>query len=126
MYEANPEFIAPIVQPQRGDLSFVRGGLTRFLRQPHQNFRWGIPVPNDPAHVMYVWLDALTNYLTATGYPDADAPRAAYWPADLHLVGKEIVRFHAVYWPAFLMAAGPAGAEAGVRSRLVDRRGRER
>jgi methionyl-tRNA synthetase len=86
-------------------LSFVRGGLTD-LSVSRKNFSWGVPVPNDPAHVMYVWLDALTNYLTAVGWPDADAPRAAFWPANLHLVGKEIVRFHAVYWPAFLMAAG--------------------
>ena len=103
-YEANPDFLGP--SSSRSEvLSFVRGGLTD-LSVSRTNFRWGVPVPNDPAHVMYVWLDALTNYLTATGWPDPDAPRAAFWPADLHLVGKEIVRFHAVYWPAFLMAAG--------------------
>ena len=105
-YEANPDFIGP--NARRNEvLSFVRGGLTD-LSVSRTSFRWGIPVPNDPAHVMYVWLDALTNYLTATGYPDADAPRAAFWPADLHMVGKDIIRFHAVYWPAFLMAAGIA------------------
>ena len=104
LYETNPEFLGP--SSSRSEvLSFVRGGLTD-LSVSRKNFRWGVPVPNDPAHVMYVWLDALTNYLTATGWPDPDAPRAAFWPADLHLVGKEIVRFHAVYWPAFLMAAG--------------------
>jgi methionyl-tRNA synthetase len=103
-YDANPDFLGP--SSSRSEvLSFVRGGLTD-LSVSRTNFRWGVPVPNDPAHVMYVWLDALTNYLTAIGWPDADAPRAAYWPANLHLVGKEIVRFHAVYWPAFLMAAG--------------------
>lgn len=103
-YDANPEFLGP--SSSRSEvLSFVRGGLTD-LSVSRTNFRWGVPVPNDPAHVMYVWLDALTNYLTAVGWPDPDAPRAAFWPANLHLVGKEIVRFHAVYWPAFLMAAG--------------------
>jgi methionyl-tRNA synthetase len=86
-------------------VSFVRGGLND-LSVSRTSFRWGIEVPGDPEHVMYVWLDALTNYLTATGYPDPDAPRAAFWPADLHMVGKDIIRFHAVYWPAFLMAAG--------------------
>ncbi len=69
------------------------------------SFSWGIPVPGDEKHVMYVWLDALVNYLTACGYPEMTGERAQYWPASLHLVGKEIIRFHAVYWPAFLMAA---------------------
>ena len=105
-YEANPDFIGP--NARRNEvLSFVRGGLTD-LSVSRTSFTWGIPVPNDPAHVMYVWLDALTNYLTATGYPDADAARGKFWPADLHMVGKDIIRFHAVYWPAFLMAAGIA------------------
>jgi methionyl-tRNA synthetase len=105
-YETHPDFIAP---PARRNevLSFVRSGLAD-LSISRTSFRWGIPVPGDPAHVMYVWLDALVNYLTAIGYPDTDAPRAGFWPADLHVVGKEIVRFHAVYWPAFLMAAGIA------------------
>ncbi|GAB0114727.1 methionine--tRNA ligase [Acidisoma sp. C75] len=103
-YEANPDFIGPGAR-RNEVVSFVRGGLTD-LSVSRTSFTWGVPVPNDPAHVMYVWLDALTNYLTATGYPDAAAPRAAFWPADLHLVGKDIIRFHAVYWPAFLMAAG--------------------
>lgn len=103
-YEANPDFIAP--NSRRNEvMSFVRGGLTD-LSVSRTSFNWGVKVPGDPAHVMYVWLDALTNYLTATGWPDASAPRAGFWPADLHLVGKDIVRFHAVYWPAFLMAAG--------------------
>jgi methionyl-tRNA synthetase len=103
-YEANPGFIAPAAK-RNEILSFVRGGL-HDLSISRTSFTWGVPVPGDPQHVMYVWLDALTNYLTAIGYPDADAPRAAFWPATLHLVGKEIIRFHAVYWPAFLMAAG--------------------
>ena len=103
-YEANPDFIGPGAR-RNEVVSFVRGGLND-LSVSRTSFRWGIPVPNDPDHVMYVWLDALTNYLTATGYPDAEAPRAHFWPADLHMVGKDIIRFHAVYWPAFLMAAG--------------------
>ncbi len=105
-YEAHPDFIAP---PSRRNevLSFVRGGLSD-LSISRTSFRWGIPVPGDPAHVIYVWLDALTNYITAAGFPDKSSPRWAFWPADLHIVGKEIVRFHAVYWPAFLMAAGIA------------------
>jgi methionyl-tRNA synthetase len=103
-YEANPDFIGPGAR-RNEVVSFVRGGLTD-LSVSRTSFRWGIEVPGDPAHVMYVWLDALTNYLTAIGYPDAEAPRAGFWPADLHMVGKDIIRFHAVYWPAFLMAAG--------------------
>ena len=89
-------------------LSFVRGGL-RDLSISRSSFTWGIPVPRDPKHVIYVWLDALTNYMTAVGYGDdsaeAQAMFARYWPADLHIVGKEIIRFHCVYWPAFLLAA---------------------
>jgi methionyl-tRNA synthetase len=99
-YDANPDFIGP--NARRNEvLSFVRGGLID-LSVSRTSFTWGVPVPNDPAHVMYVWLDALTNYLTATGYPDADAPRAHFWPADVHMVGKDIIRFHAVYWPALI------------------------
>jgi methionyl-tRNA synthetase len=103
-YDANPDFIGP---PARRNevVSFVRSGL-RDLSVSRSSFRWGIPVPGDPEQVMYVWLDALTNYLSAVGYPDEGAPRRRFWPADLHLVGKDIVRFHAIYWPAFLMAAG--------------------
>jgi methionyl-tRNA synthetase len=103
-YEANPAFIAPAAK-RNEILSFVRGGLND-LSISRTSFSWGIPVPGDEKHVMYVWLDALVNYLTAAGYPDESAERFAYWPANLHLVGKEIIRFHAVYWPAFLMAAG--------------------
>ena len=103
-YDANPDFIGPAAR-RNEIVSFVRGGL-RDLSISRTSFRWGVPVPGDADHVMYVWLDALTNYLTAAGFPDDAAPRWKFWPADLHMVGKEIVRFHAVYWPAMLMAAG--------------------
>jgi methionyl-tRNA synthetase len=86
-------------------ISFVRGGL-RDLSISRTSFTWGIPVPDAPGHVMYVWVDALNNYVTACGFPDGDAERWAFWPADAHFVGKDIIRFHAVYWPALLMAAG--------------------
>ncbi len=103
-YEEHPDFIAP--QSSRNEvLSFVRGGL-RDLSVSRTSFKWGIPVPGDPDHVMYVWLDALNNYVTACGFPDEAAPLWPFWPADLHVIGKEIIRFHAVYWPAFLMSAG--------------------
>lgn len=104
-YHANPHFIAP--EGRRNEvLRFVEGGL-HDLSISRTSFRWGIPVPGDPAHVMYVWLDALTNYLTAIGYPHQDsADFRGFWSNSLHIVGKDILRFHAVYWPAFLMAAG--------------------
>jgi len=105
-YEANPDFIAPVAR-RNEVLSFVRGDLND-LSISRTSFTWGIPVPGDPAHVMYVWLDALTNYITAVGFPDETDPRWGFWPADLHVVGKDILRFHAVLWPAFLMAAGIA------------------
>ncbi len=103
-YEADPDRILP---PSRRNevISFVKSGL-RDLSVSRTSFRWGIPVPGDPSHVIYVWLDALANYITAAGFPDERAPRWRFWPADVHIVGKDIVRFHAVYWPAFLMAAG--------------------
>ncbi|MDR3529864.1 MAG: methionine--tRNA ligase [Rhodopila sp.] len=104
LYEENPEFVAP--SSRRNEVtSFVKGGLLD-LSISRTTFNWGIPVPDAPGHVMYVWLDALTNYITACGFPDENAPRWHYWPADVHFVGKDIIRFHAVYWPAFLMAAG--------------------
>ncbi len=105
-YEAQPEFIGP---PERRNevMSFVKGGLED-LSMSRTTFDWSIPVPDAPGHVMYVWVDALTNYISATGFPDPDSPRADFWPADLHVIGKDIVRFHAVYWPAFLMSAGLA------------------
>ncbi len=108
LYEEHPEFIRP--EARRNEvLSFVRGGL-KDLSISRTSFDWGIPVPGDEKHVIYVWMDALANYITALGY-GSDAPQdqqrfARFWPADLHLIGKEISRFHCVYWPAFLMAAG--------------------
>jgi len=104
-YDSNPDFILP--ESRRNEvLSFVKGGL-RDLSISRTSFRWGVPVPDAPDHIMYVWMDALTNYITAAGYPDVDAADyKRYWPADVHMVGKDILRFHAVYWPAFLMAAG--------------------
>ncbi|HHS83297.1 MAG TPA: methionine--tRNA ligase, partial [Devosia sp.] len=103
-YEAHPDFIAP--RERRNEVaSFVRSGL-RDLSISRTNFDWGVPVPGDENHVMYVWVDALTNYITAAGFPDENAQKWRFWPADLHMIGKDIVRFHAVYWPAFLMSAG--------------------
>ncbi|MEJ0019870.1 MAG: methionine--tRNA ligase [Acetobacteraceae bacterium] len=104
LYEDEPDFILPAGR-RNEVLSFVRGGL-HDLSISRTSFTWGIPVPGAPGHVMYVWLDALTNYITACGFPDETAPRWQYWPADAHFVGKDILRFHTVYWPAFLMAAG--------------------
>ena len=104
LYQGTPEFITPEIR-RNEIVSFVSGGL-RDLSVSRTSFRWGIPVPDDPKHVMYVWFDALTNYLTAAGFPDDPSRLQRYWPADIHLMGKEIVRQHAVYWPAFLMAAG--------------------
>jgi methionyl-tRNA synthetase len=104
-YEDNPNFIAP--KTRRNEvIRFVEGGL-HDLAVSRSTFKWGIPVPNDPDHVMYVWVEALPNYITALGYPDVDSEQfKKFWPESLHLVGKDILRFHAVYWPALLMAAG--------------------
>jgi methionyl-tRNA synthetase len=105
-YAANPEFIRP--ESRRNEvLRFVEGGLSD-LSISRTSFDWGVPVPGSDGHVMYVWLDALTNYLTGLGYPDDTELWRRYWPADVHLIGKDVVRFHAVYWPAFLMSAGIA------------------
>ncbi len=102
-YEANPEFITP--EKYRNEIvAFVKRGLND-LSISRTTFNWGVPVPGDPRHVMYVWVDALTNYLTATGFPE-DGPREKFWPASVHVIGKDITRFHAIYWPAFLMSAG--------------------
>jgi methionyl-tRNA synthetase len=105
LYTEQPEWIRP--ETRRNEvLSFVRGGL-KDLSVSRSTFSWGIPVPDDPKHVMYVWLDALANYITALGYASPDPSKfQKYWPADVQMIGKEIVRFHCVYWPAFLMAAG--------------------
>jgi methionyl-tRNA synthetase len=104
-YDANPDFIAPEVR-RNEVVSFVSGGL-RDLSISRTSFDWGVKVPEHPDHVMYVWVDALTNYLTGVGYPDTNSELfQRYWPADLHMIGKDIIRFHTVYWPAFLMSAG--------------------
>ncbi len=107
LYADVPDFVLP-KERLNEVASFVRGGL-QDLSISRTTFDWGVPVPGDPKHVMYVWVDALTNYITAVGYPDTDFESfKKYWPADLHVIGKDIVRFHAVYWPAFLMSAGVA------------------
>ena len=104
LYAAEPNFIGP--DSRRNEvISFVRGGL-RDLSISRTTFDWGVRVPGDPEHVMYVWVDALTNYITGVGFPDESDPNWRYWPADVHIIGKDIIRFHAVYWPAFLMSAG--------------------
>ena len=104
-YEAHPEFIEPDVR-RNEVVSFVSGGL-RDLSISRTTFDWGVPVPDHPDHVMYVWVDALTNYLTGVGFPDTSSEVfQRFWPADLHMIGKDIIRFHTVYWPAFLMSAG--------------------
>ena len=103
-YEAHPEFIEPEVR-RNEVVSFVSGGL-RDLSISRTTFDWGVPVPDHPDHVMYVWVDALTNYLTGVGFPDTSSELfKRFWPADLHMIGKDIIRFHTVYWPAFLMSA---------------------
>ena len=106
LYHDQPDFIGP--DSRRNEVvSFVKGGL-RDLSISRTTFDWGVKVPNDPEHVMYVWVDALTNYLTGIGFPDESSANWRYWPADVHIIGKDIIRFHAVYWPAFLMSAGIA------------------
>lgn len=104
LYETDPGFIMPSYR-RNEVVNFVKQGLLD-LSVSRTSFNWGIPVPGDDKHIMYVWLDALTNYITATGYPDTDsASYQKFWPADVHVIGKDIVRFHAIYWPAFLMSA---------------------
>jgi methionyl-tRNA synthetase len=104
LYAANPDFIRP--ESRRNEVvRFVEGGL-KDLSISRTSFDWGVPVPASDNHVMYVWLDALTNYITGLGYPDDTELWRRFWPADVHLIGKDVVRFHAVYWPAFLMSAG--------------------
>ncbi|MBT7583163.1 MAG: methionine--tRNA ligase, partial [Kordiimonadaceae bacterium] len=104
-YENLPQTVLP--NSRKNEVkSFVKGGL-RDLSVSRTSFKWGIPVPGNDKHIMYVWIDALTNYMTAAGYPDENAEEyKAFWPADLHMIGKDIIRFHCVYWPAFLLAAG--------------------
>ena len=104
LYRGTPSFIQP--EGRRNEvMRFVEGGL-KDLSVSRTSFDWGVKVPGSDRHVMYVWVDALTNYLTGLGFPDEEGLYARYWPCDLHLIGKDIVRFHAVYWPAFLMSAG--------------------
>ena len=104
LYESRPDFIMP--ESRRNEvMSFVKSGL-RDLSVSRTSFKWGVPVPGDPEHIMYVWIDALTNYITAAGYPDEDGESFKRWWPAIHMMGKDILRFHAVYWPAFLMAAG--------------------
>ncbi|HEX4410678.1 MAG TPA: methionine--tRNA ligase [Xanthobacteraceae bacterium] len=105
LYADVPDFVLP-KERMNEVASFVRGGL-QDLSISRTTFDWGVPVPKDKKHVMYVWVDALTNYITGVGFPDTESAKfKKYWPADLHVIGKDIVRFHAVYWPAFLMSAG--------------------
>lgn len=104
LYETQPDFIGP--DSRRNEvMSFVKGGL-RDLSISRTTFDWGVKVPGNPEHVMYVWVDALTNYISGVGFPDESDANWRYWPADIHIIGKDIIRFHAVYWPAFLMSAG--------------------
>ncbi len=104
LYQDHPEFLLP--DSRRNEVArFVEGGL-RDLSVSRTSFDWGVKVPGSDGHVMYVWVDALTNYLTGLGFPEETPELAKWWPADLHLIGKDIVRFHTVYWPAFLMSAG--------------------
>ncbi len=118
-YEAHPGFVTP--EKYRNEIvAFVKRGLAD-LSISRTALKWGVPVPDDPNHVMYVWVDALTNYITATGFPD-EGPRSKYWPADAHVIGKDITRFHAIYWPAFLMSAGlPVPRQVVVHGFLFNR-----
>ncbi|HRW30267.1 MAG TPA: methionine--tRNA ligase, partial [Emcibacteraceae bacterium] len=104
-YESLPPTVLP--NSRKNEVkSFVSGGL-RDLSVSRTSFNWGVPVPGNDKHIMYVWIDALTNYITAAGYPDVESEKfKTFWPADIHMMGKDILRFHAVYWPAFLMGAG--------------------
>ncbi len=103
-YEENPDFVQPKARKNEV-ISFVKNGL-KDLSVSRKSFSWGIPVPNNKEHVIYVWLDALTNYISALNYPDTNSTKyKKFWPASIHLIGKDILRFHAVYWPAFLLAA---------------------
>ena len=104
LYQSQPDFIGPDSRKNEV-VSFVKSGL-RDLSISRTTFDWGVRVPSDPEHVMYVWVDALTNYITGVGFPDEKDPNWRYWPADVHIIGKDIIRFHAVYWPAFLISAG--------------------
>jgi methionyl-tRNA synthetase len=119
-YAAHPDFVTP-EKYLNEIVAFVKRGLSD-LSISRTAFSWGVPAPGDPKHVMYVWVDALTNYITATGFPDTTAPRAKFWPADVHVIGKDITRFHSIYWPAFLMSAGlPTPRQVVVHGFLFNR-----
>ncbi len=119
-YAAHPDFVTP-EKYLNEIVAFVKRGLMD-LSISRATLAWGTPVPGDPKHVMYVWVDALTNYITATGFPDPAAPRAHFWPADAHVIGKDITRFHAIYWPAFLLSAGlPVPRQVVVHGFLFNR-----
>ena len=117
----HPEFIQPVSRKNEMMNNFLLPGL-QDLCVSRTSFKWGIPVDFDDKHVVYVWLDALTNYITGIGY-DCDGNSSELfqknWPADLHLIGKDIIRFHTIYWPIFLMALGSAASEAGIRASLA-------
>jgi methionyl-tRNA synthetase len=118
-YAAHPDFVTP-EKYLNEIVAFVKRGLSD-LSISRATLKWGVPVPGDLKHVMYVWVDALTNYITATGFPD-DGPRAKFWPADAHVIGKDITRFHSIYWPAFLMSAGlPVPKQVVVHGFLFNR-----
>src|SRR5437660_8612592 len=104
LYARHPDYVLP-KERLNEVMAFVKGGL-QDLSISRTTFDWGVKVPGKPEHVMYVWVDALTNYITGVGFPDESAANWRYWPADVHIIGKDIIRFHAVYWPAFLMSAG--------------------
>ena len=122
-YDAHPDFILPRTRMNEVR-AFVEGDLWD-LCVSRTTFSWGVPVPARSNHVMYVWVEALTNYLTGLGFPDSSSSLFKYWPADLHMVGKDIVRFHAVYWPALLLSAGLDCAASRIFAHLVDERWRE-
>jgi methionyl-tRNA synthetase len=118
-YAAHPDFVTP-EKYLNEIVAFVRRGLSD-LSISRATLKWGVPVPGDPKHVMYVWVDALTNYITATGFP-GNGPRTKFWPADAHVIGKDITRFHSIYWPAFLMSAGlPVPKQVVVHGFLFNR-----
>ena len=123
--ETHPDFIQPASRANEMLNNFLRPGL-QDLCVSRTSFKWGVPVDFDPKHVVYVWIDALSNYITALGYgTDDDELFRKYWPADVHLVGKEIVRFHTIYLAHHAARAGPAAAQAGVRPRLAAVRRRQ-
>ncbi|GLK80975.1 methionine--tRNA ligase [Methylopila turkensis] len=121
LYEEQPGFVGPDFR-RNEVVAFVKRGLND-LSISRTTFDWGVPVPDDPKHVMYVWVDALTNYLTGAGFPDEASDLRRFWPADLHVIGKDIIRFHTVYWPAFLMSAGLALPKRVFAHGFVNNRG---